>query len=263
MNEEQLTELVYAGKSIQDLANHYGKSKTSIRHWLTKYNLTTTGKAGNKPVKLIDNKKMCGSCNELFPLSSFGQRKDRGNKPRTYCLCCESNNTMAEEYKIKDAAIGYCGGKCIVCDLQGDRRIFDFHHFHPEHKDFNISHHKSRSFQTMIKELDKCWLVCTNCHQEIHSEMKKRAGYTNKIVGNTELAALNKQRKIDFIGESKCSMCGYDSYIGSLVIKFKQEDAHLRKYNKTHWDKDFENALSKAKVICKNCNRKYTEDDEL
>jgi predicted HNH restriction endonuclease len=38
-----------------------------------------------------------------------------------------------------------------------------------QEKDFSISG-KTLSFEKMKKEVDKCILVCSNCHSEIHSE---------------------------------------------------------------------------------------------
>lgn len=256
MNETQLQALVNEGKSIQELSVFFNKSKTSIRHWLTKYNLKTTGKAGNKAVEIINNQKNCGRCNRILDICCFGTRTDRKGKPRTYCMSCETDSTLTNEHKLKDTAIAYLGGKCEVCDVIGDRRIYDFHHTRPEHKDFNISSAKSLTFNKIINELDKCVLVCANCHQEIHIEIAKKNNATVKE--NTERWNNNKLRKILAIGKPKCSVCNYSTCIGALVIKFKQEDAHLRKYNKTHWNDTFKTALSHAKVICKNCNRKYT-----
>jgi hypothetical protein len=46
-------------------------------------------------------------------------------------------------------------------------RALSFHHKNPNEKDFSISG-KSLSFEKLRGEVDKCMLVCSNCHSEIH-----------------------------------------------------------------------------------------------
>ena len=64
-------------------------------------------------------------------------------------------------------AIEYKGGKCIFCGYSKCVRSLQFHHCDRTKKDFNISA-VSYSWERMKIELDKCILVCANCHGEIH-----------------------------------------------------------------------------------------------
>jgi hypothetical protein len=75
--------------------------------------------------------------------------------------------------RVKIRLIEYKGGKCSVCGY--DKPIpsaYDFHHLDPIEKDFNISA-KSLSFDRLKEEVDKCVLLCKNCHAEIHFEMSQ------------------------------------------------------------------------------------------
>ena len=56
-------------------------------------------------------------------------------------------------------------------------RALEFHHLNPEEKDFGISRTLTRSMDSLRKEVDKCILVCSNCHAEIHDELYKQ-GYS-------------------------------------------------------------------------------------
>ena len=47
-------------------------------------------------------------------------------------------------------------------------RSLDFHHIDPTEKDFAISTFKNKKIDKLKEELDKCILVCSNCHGEIH-----------------------------------------------------------------------------------------------
>ena len=70
--------------------------------------------------------------------------------------------------KLKEMAIEYKGGKCEKCGYKKCNNALDFHHLDPKEKDFNIGNGHTRSWDRLKKELDKCILVCANCHREIH-----------------------------------------------------------------------------------------------
>jgi len=58
--------------------------------------------------------------------------------------------------------------------------FFKFHHLDPKEKDFNPSRLKKYSFDDRVKcELDKCILVCSNCHREIHHEINQKEKETH------------------------------------------------------------------------------------
>ena len=66
--------------------------------------------------------------------------------------------------------IEYKGGKCEKCGYKKSTWALEFHHKDPSEKDFGISG-KSWSFERLKKEVDKCILVCSNCHHEIHEKI--------------------------------------------------------------------------------------------
>lgn len=63
--------------------------------------------------------------------------------------------------------VKYKGGKCEICSYNKSVNALQFHHKNPKDKDFTVSG-KSLSFEKLKKEVDKCVLVCANCHAEIH-----------------------------------------------------------------------------------------------
>ena len=72
---------------------------------------------------------------------------------------------------IKVKAVEYKGGCCEKCGYNKYVGALEFHHLDPTQKDFAIgSKGYTRSWEKVKKELDKCILVCANCHREIHSE---------------------------------------------------------------------------------------------
>jgi hypothetical protein len=70
--------------------------------------------------------------------------------------------------KIK--AIEYLGGVCFDCKLVYPPRVYDFHHLDPTQKDFTIARIIGRSWDKIIPELDKCVLLCANCHRLRHND---------------------------------------------------------------------------------------------
>src|SRR3989344_6876347 len=73
-------------------------------------------------------------------------------------------------HKIKTMAIEYKGGKCQICGYQKYQGALDLHHINGEKKSFGIADKGyTRSWETIRDELDKCVLVCANCHREVEA----------------------------------------------------------------------------------------------
>lgn len=71
----------------------------------------------------------------------------------------------------KQKAIDYKGGRCQICSYNKCNQALEFHHLDPTKKDFSISEKMSWGFDRIKPELDKCLLVCRNCHAEIHADL--------------------------------------------------------------------------------------------
>ena len=81
-----------------------------------------------------------------------------------------SNTEAVESWRKrkKKALVEYKGGKCQCCGYYRCIEALEFHHLDPNIKSFTISG-KSKSFNSLKSEVDKCILVCSNCHKEIHA----------------------------------------------------------------------------------------------
>jgi hypothetical protein len=70
--------------------------------------------------------------------------------------------------KLKLMAINEAGGRCMICGYSSHPGVLDFHHIDPNSKLFGISSGGfSRSWEDIKNEIQKCVLVCANCHREI------------------------------------------------------------------------------------------------
>ena len=74
---------------------------------------------------------------------------------------------VAWRQRLKLRAILYKGGRCQVCGYNRCIRALTFHHLSPAEKDFNIGG-STRAWSRIKAELDKCILLCANCHAEAH-----------------------------------------------------------------------------------------------
>ena len=78
----------------------------------------------------------------------------------------------ARRKKVKQMAIEYKGGKCEICGYDRCLDVFEFHHKDLFKKDFGISEKGyTRSWKRVTEELDKCLMVCANCHRELHAKL--------------------------------------------------------------------------------------------
>lgn len=78
-----------------------------------------------------------------------------------------SKSVQKSQRRKKIHAIEQFGGKCSVCGYDKCINALEFHH--TENKKEEPSYIIFRwSWERALKELEKCILVCANCHREIH-----------------------------------------------------------------------------------------------
>lgn len=72
--------------------------------------------------------------------------------------------------KLKKMAVELKGGSCQICGYHKCVAALDFHHVDEEKKSFDLSSKGlTRSWDRIKEEINKCALVCANCHREIHA----------------------------------------------------------------------------------------------
>jgi len=74
--------------------------------------------------------------------------------------------------RLREMAREYKGDKCAICGYDRCQRALGFHHIDPKKKDFGLSARGlTRSWEKIKKEIDKCILICANCHMEVHDKI--------------------------------------------------------------------------------------------
>jgi hypothetical protein len=97
------------------------------------------------------------------------KEKDRINYNKNKKVISIQSGKRRKAFKAK--CVEYLGGCCIVCGFNKYNSALDFHHINSEEKDFMITSTTQMSDWEMIRmELNKCVLLCSNCHRGVHSK---------------------------------------------------------------------------------------------
>jgi len=83
------------------------------------------------------------------------------------CKQCRSAAVSNKRRQLKQKALSYKGSCCSICGYYKCTAALEFHH-QDDTKEFTISSGDIKSWDKMKIELDKCILVCANCHRELH-----------------------------------------------------------------------------------------------
>ena len=130
---------------------------------------------------------ICTKCNEDKELSNFAKASHTKTGYQSWCRTCKNkleNNWYhaSEENKKKRAkqilerlrenkrkAIEYLGGKCKDCAGVFHQSVYDFHHRDPKEKEESAEKLMHKSWDKIVKEINKCDLLCSNCHRIRHN----------------------------------------------------------------------------------------------
>jgi transposase-like protein len=163
-----LETLVAQGASIRSIAGELGVSYATVRHWLRRYDLTTSRarlRAETAAARTASEPSVSATC-ERHGLTRFGRRADGGYR----CLRCRAESVVARRRKIKSTLVRDAGGACVLCGYDRSPVALQFHHTHPGSKSFGIADRGvARALATARAEARKCVLLCANCHAEIEA----------------------------------------------------------------------------------------------
>lgn len=153
-------------------------------------------------------------------------------------------------YAKKLKSINYKGGKCKICGEENISMLV-FHHINTTEKEFSYSSMKDRRWSILKNEIDKCDLLCQNCHRELHYNLS----------GNDGKIRIDKKIYLEY-GGSECERCGYNKCPASLTFHHTDPD------KKEFWigglserinsisdlDNTIKNEIDKCDILCANCH---------
>ena len=177
MKKEKIIELINQNLSQREIAEKLNVSQTNLRYWLNKFELKTNLNKFNKQNYKIYTEKKCPKCQEIKKIGEFYNRSNANRKHDTggYCKICSNKYHVSRVREVKLKMIEYKGGSCQKCGLtikKSHYSVFDFHHRDPKEKDVNFAKIKYQKWEVIQKEIDKCDLLCANCHRLEHAKIE-------------------------------------------------------------------------------------------
>lgn len=139
---------------LKKTINNWNKETKNLIINLYKYSVHTTEIADILDLKLNAIKLLCKEI-----------------KYRKYSNITNYERVKRRRKKIKILGVLYKGGKCEKCGYNKFFECLEFHHIDISKKDFTISQKVNHRWITVKKEIDKCALLCSNCHRELHAEI--------------------------------------------------------------------------------------------
>ena len=161
MDQETLLRLIDSGLSQRQIGEATGRSQSTVKWWLRKYGLKTTRRPWNQ-----SDGFECRVCGETDPTRA----KDAGHGRRSPSICsgCHDRRRVEQQRRLKLRAIRHKGGRCQRCGYDRCPAALQFHHRDPSVKDPDWSSFRSYRWARLVEEIEKCDLLCANCHAEVH-----------------------------------------------------------------------------------------------
>jgi hypothetical protein len=146
IEKKVLVELLSQHLSTEKIAMKLGRSPKTVLYWEGRYGLSPA-------------------------FASYGNGR-RTRSPQEMADAMVQNPTVHRR-RLKAKAIEYKGGKCVLCGYSKCNAALEFHHLDKATKGFGLAKGgRIRSWESIAKELDKCILVCSNCHRELEAGIR-------------------------------------------------------------------------------------------
>jgi transposase len=168
LTREQLEPLVEAGLTFREMAAAVDRSVATVRYWVKRYELEQPRRFRRQEVeKATQNgrtlRRRCRRHGET-------DYAIVGSEMRPRCKKCRSEAVARRRQRIKEDLAREKGGKCLICGYRRCLAALQFHHVDPEQKLFGIAHRGlTRGIDEVRKEVEKCVLLCANCHIEVET----------------------------------------------------------------------------------------------
>lgn len=219
--------------------------------------------------------KKCSKCEVLKSTDDFFKK---GNRNTSYCKICLTQYQHQRWIELKRRAVKLMGGKCQKCGYNRCLSALEFHHLDPTKKDVDFSHVRRRAWKTVVEELKKCLLLCSNCHREEHAnegqfivlpiEDKSILNMVSSDLSEP-LPAKSILNKSPILPTGNCRICGVEVF-GTIFCSPYCSAASRRKVNRPSKDQLKADiaamswlAIGRKYNVSDNAIRKWAKQDGL
>lgn len=120
------------------------------------------------------NQRTCTKCSGSFPetqefFHTNGKQPSGKQKWKPECKTCHLKTRAARFDELLTEVFGEIA--CSNCGYNRCVAAIDCHHTVKDDKEFQIAKLRSSYYSLAVirKELEKCVLLCSNCHREVHA----------------------------------------------------------------------------------------------
>jgi hypothetical protein len=163
---EELEALIERGLTVGEIAEHVGRSTTTVRRWLGRYGLRTNGASR---IAAAREAREDGLTTARLVCRVHGESEfvlDRAGYYR--CRPCRVESVTRRRRRVKEILAEEAGGACRVCGYSRYIGALHFHHIDPATKRLGLAMGGvTLGIETLRLEASKCVLLCSNCHAEV------------------------------------------------------------------------------------------------
>jgi len=178
--KERIINLRLRGKTYNEISNELNCVKSTISYHCKNANIDNSNIAKSPTIEeIVEMQEYYNKCKssiktaKKFGWSKFTVLKYVKTNKRKLLTEKERKQksvdaSLRSRRVLKEKLVEYKGGKCEICGYDRCIKAMDFHHRNPNDKKFELTY-MNRKWETLREEVDKCVLVCSNCHREIHA----------------------------------------------------------------------------------------------
>ncbi|MBU0957358.1 MAG: HNH endonuclease [Nanoarchaeota archaeon] len=136
--------------SLEEISEKIKKTKSAIQHKATRLKIKRPRKIGIDIYKRKIRQKKAS--NKYY----------KKNKEEIYI------RKRKRFQNLKRELVELLDGKCKICGYNNTIQALEFHHIQGNKENHMTRLIKDNSKQKVLKEIEKCILLCANCHRETH-----------------------------------------------------------------------------------------------